>query len=174
MTQLISHCCGAPALGEIVNGWALCRDCKEHAHFLTAEDHEARDALEPNNKRILQWVVDNLDRFTLNGDTPRTDDEESTYAQARLSIQRSETGWLTLVPADFARTLERELATAKHERDAALADKERLDWLESIVSKQHSYKRLAFVFNAERTSLRDGVDMEIKHTSSKETPCPSK
>jgi len=44
--------------------------------------------------------------------TPRTNEYESTYAQARMEIQRSKTEWMTLVPVDFARQLERELATA--------------------------------------------------------------
>lgn len=45
--------------------------------------------------------------------TPRTDAYESTYAQARQCIQRSQTEWLTLVPTPFARQLESELTLAQ-------------------------------------------------------------
>jgi hypothetical protein len=55
-------------------------------------------------------------------DTPRTDGLKFLPANAIMS-------GLPVVYADFAHQLERELASVTAERNALLADKERLDWL---------------------------------------------
>ena len=69
-------------------------------------------------------------------DTPRTDAEDLAYKGLET--------WV--VPVDFARTLERELAQLVTERDglrealdAARVDEERLDWLEENMTRFTCY-----------------------------------
>ena len=44
MSELLSNCCGMPALGEIVSDHAFCSRCKEQALFEEqSEEEEQRD-----------------------------------------------------------------------------------------------------------------------------------
>ncbi len=36
----LSNCCGAPALGEIHEGFAFCRECREMAEFVREEEED--------------------------------------------------------------------------------------------------------------------------------------
>lgn len=37
-SELLSHCCGAVPMGEVIDGWAVCSRCKEHAPFTPEEE----------------------------------------------------------------------------------------------------------------------------------------
>ena len=67
--------------------------------------------------------------------TPRTDDVTDHPRNIDLHNlrreRRGEPEILEVVNADFARTLETELAQAKAEVEALRKDKERLDWMDS-------------------------------------------
>ncbi len=36
--EILSECCGALQLGEIIDGWGICRDCREPASFTPIEE----------------------------------------------------------------------------------------------------------------------------------------
>lgn len=40
--SVLSNCCGAPALGEVINGEGMCSDCKEHAEFEENEEESTQ------------------------------------------------------------------------------------------------------------------------------------
>jgi hypothetical protein len=68
---------------------------------------------------------------------------------------------LPVVYADFAHQLERELASVTAERNALLADKARMDWIEHVICGENCslYHALdQYWDNTERPTLRAAID----------------
>lgn len=51
--EILSECCGAPALGEISDdGFGICADCKEHAEFREEEEDATETRQKPKNDKL--------------------------------------------------------------------------------------------------------------------------
>ena len=92
--------------------------------------------LDAERARMRQIAVDKRIRTP----TPRTDKEAGSLIDAE-----------EVVPADFARTLERELAT----------DRARLDWLEGNAGDIPKYNSRSFIWFANQ-NLRAAIDAAMK------------
>ncbi len=51
---VVSNCCGAPSIGEVINGEGICFDCKEHASF-EAEPEPKPETLAEYEQRTREY-----------------------------------------------------------------------------------------------------------------------
>ena len=110
--------------------------------------------------------AEHLDRIGCAGETPRTD-----AAAFKVEHRGLNNGWTTEeVSADFARTLERELAAVTAERDAA--NKQMLEWsspgiyqgwIKGIIAQRDAARALAAQWQSEyREAAKLNAELRAK------------